>query len=103
MWWPSPKTRREAERNPYGTRSAVGSQGWANELLSHHVTCRHMLQTTPSNVTDAKSRNATKSLALPAASANLRANSAPQAVSEKCESDCGGINGYHVSTARRPL
>jgi hypothetical protein len=31
FWWPSSKTITEAAWNP-GTPSAVGSQGWANQL-----------------------------------------------------------------------
>jgi hypothetical protein len=31
VWWPSSKTITEAGWNP-GTPSAVGSQGWANQL-----------------------------------------------------------------------
>jgi hypothetical protein len=52
VWWPSSKTITEAGWNP-GTPSAVGSQGWANQLWGspHHVTCWQVQQTTPSNIT----------------------------------------------------
>ena len=82
VWWPSSKTITEAEWNP-GTPSAVGSQGWANQLWGspHHVTSCDMLASATNYIQQhhhAKSQNATKSLALPAASANFRANSEPR-------------------------